>query len=87
MIDIEDGHECIAHSKDLEIFDEIDEYLDYVSNLEIEGVLIEKNEESALFCIETEFIDSLEILKRGIFVLMSKSKKLKDDIKKYLENI
>ncbi|KRH91795.1 DNA-directed RNA polymerase, partial [Pseudoloma neurophilia] len=48
-----------------------------------EGIeIIETNQECAIFVIETEYLDPLDVFLRGIVLLMEKSKNLKDEINK-----
>lgn len=59
-----------------------------ISKIEDAGnsvTVIDDNEENAIFVIETEFLDPMEVFRRGIFLLMEKTKKLKEDLKSFNE--
>lgn len=54
--------------------------------IDLEGIeILNDSDENVIFVIETEFLDPLDVFLRGIFLLMEKAKKLREEIKKYQE--
>ncbi|ELQ76725.1 DNA-directed RNA polymerase [Trachipleistophora hominis] len=51
---------------------------------DIEGVSVRMDEHCVLFYVETEFIDPWEVVKRGLYVLVERSKALRRDVGTYL---
>lgn len=57
-----------------------------IMNVEDGIKIVDETEENAVFVIETEFLDPLDVFLRGVSLLMEKSKNLKEEIKNYLED-